>query len=147
MMILSVSRLSLSLSLLIAQSDLCMGIAVDCYFTSLDYLIKALKTDANGVADSKTRKAIQVRLQTLLDSLSTPEEIAADQAHRYQEAARAFQTTPGTHVERCSCVTTTVVDYITFFINILASSLLASIVYIVDLLASSPDDSSRSKAD
>jgi len=120
---------------------------VDCYFTSLDYLIKALKADTEDLVDHKTRKSVRARLQTLLESLSTPEEIAAEQAQRYQEVAKALQVAPVNQIERCSCVLTTITDYAILLFNLLASSLLALIVYCVDLAASASSDSSREKVD
>lgn len=52
-------------------------LAVDCYLTSLDYLVKAWRTD---ISDVRTRKAIRARLQVLSDSLITPDE-RLEQAH------------------------------------------------------------------
>lgn len=42
---------------------------VDCYFTSLDYLIKAVKFESTP-SDDRTRKAIRARLQAMADSLA-----------------------------------------------------------------------------
>ena len=56
--------------------------AVDCYMSSLDYLVKAVKVDTQNSEDDKTRRAIRARLQVLLDSLTTPEEAATESALR-----------------------------------------------------------------
>lgn len=58
---------------LILEAQLICSTLVDCYLTSLDYLVKAWRTDTSDV---KTRKAIRARLQVLSDSLITPEERA-----------------------------------------------------------------------
>ena len=50
--------------------------------SSLDYLVKAVKVDTQNPDDDKTRRAIRARLQVLLDSLTTPEEAAAESALR-----------------------------------------------------------------
>lgn len=122
---------------------------MDCYFTSLDYLIKALKTENEEVLDVKTRRSVRARLQTLSDALSTPEELANEQAQVLKNLSKELQGTVNGHVSRCSCVVTTVTDYIILLFNIIASSLLAIIVCIVDMVAtsSSEEDSSHSKID
>lgn len=120
---------------------------MDCYFTSLDYLIKALRVEGNDPSDSKHRKAIRVRLQTLLESFSTPEELAEEQAKRYQDIARALQAVPNIipPSQRCQCAVTTIIDYLALIFNIVASALLSVLVYIVDALASTPRQSIKMK--
>lgn len=121
---------------------------VDCYFTSLDYLIKALKMEDSNTSDSKHRKAIRVRLQTLLESFSTPEELAEEQAKRYQDIAKALQAAPSITPasQRCQCAVTTIIDYLALIFNIVASAVLSVLVYIVDALASTPRQRVKTKA-
>ena len=77
-----------------ADPILTLPLKVDCYLTSLDYLVKAWKTD---ISDVKTRKAIRARLQVLSDSLLAPQE-RLEQAHEpiaspYRRAASTRSAT------------------------------------------------------
>lgn len=53
--------------LLVALSDTLN--AVDCYFTALDYLLKAIKLDDGDAGDLRSRRALRVRLQAAADAL------------------------------------------------------------------------------
>lgn len=109
-------------------------------------MIKALKTDGHERLDLKTRRSIRARLQTLSDTLLTPEEIAVERAQSYTASTKEFHGQPNDRLDRCSCVVTAALDYIIIIFNVLASSLLALIVYIVDLVASDENEGSKVKA-
>ncbi|KAK5458907.1 hypothetical protein LTR55_011991 [Exophiala xenobiotica] len=120
---------------------------LDCYFTSLDYLVKALKIEGPGAYSEKSRGAIRARLQTLLDSLSTPGEVASEQAQRYRQALEETQPVRADPAKCCSCVFKTASDHFVIFFNILASALLASVVFVVDLIASPSREAAILKAE
>lgn len=67
-------------------------VTVDCYFTSLDYLLRAIKTDIDTDADKRTKKGVRARLQAMADSLTTPEEQAIEQARQYKGIAQAVHS-------------------------------------------------------
>ncbi|KAL7009237.1 hypothetical protein EMMF5_001435 [Cystobasidiomycetes sp. EMM_F5] len=49
---------------------------VDCYFTSLDYLLKAVKVEiGDSDHEERTRRAMRARLQAAVDSLTRPEDL------------------------------------------------------------------------
>lgn len=69
---------------------------------------------------------------------------------RYQDIARAIQNLSSstaapnnpTASERCSCVVTTAMDYLTLLVNLVASAVLSLIVYIVDACTSTAKEPS-----
>ena len=50
---------------------------MDCYFTALDYLLKAIKLDGGDAGDLRSRRALRVRLQAAADALVDEDDLWA----------------------------------------------------------------------